>query len=57
VDNLLYHYTRRSEHRGVAEHAMRYPAGSEVARRFETGGVLLADLELRTDPPATRCGV
>jgi uncharacterized protein YyaL (SSP411 family) len=48
--NLLYHSTGRTEHRGVAEHAMRYLAAPEVARRFETGGVLLADLELRTDP-------
>jgi uncharacterized protein YyaL (SSP411 family) len=48
--NLLYHYTGRSEHRAVAERAMRYLAAPEIAQRFETGGVLLADLELRTDP-------
>src|SRR5262245_21346374 len=48
--NLLYHYTGRSEHRAVAERAMRYLAAPEIARRFETGGVLLADLEMRAEP-------
>ena len=48
--NLLFHYTGKAEHRRVAERAMRYLAVPEIATRFETGGVLLADLELRTEP-------
>jgi uncharacterized protein YyaL (SSP411 family) len=48
--NLLHHYTGKPEHRRIAEHALRYLAAPEVATRFETGGVLLADRELRSDP-------
>jgi hypothetical protein len=48
--NLLHRYTAKAEHRGIAERAMRHLAAPEVAKRFETGGVLLADLELRTEP-------
>ena len=38
--------TRKPAHRELAEHAMRYLADPEVARRPQTGGVLLADREL-----------
>jgi hypothetical protein len=48
--NLLHHYTGKPEHRRMAEHAMRYLAAPEVATRFETGGVLLAERELGSDP-------
>jgi hypothetical protein len=48
--NLLFHYTGREEHRKGAEHAMRYLAAPEVARRRPTGGILLAARELDGDP-------
>jgi len=48
--NLLYQYTGDSMHRAIAERAMRFLAVGEVARRPQPGGVLLADLELRTEP-------
>ncbi len=48
--NLLGHYTGKPAGRARAEHALRYLATPEVARRFNTGGVLLADGELRRDP-------
>jgi len=48
--NLLYQYTGRAAHRAVAERALRFLAVGEVARRPQPGGVLLADLELRTEP-------
>jgi uncharacterized protein YyaL (SSP411 family) len=48
--NLLARHTGRPADRERAEHAMRYLATPEVARRFNTGGVLLADSELRRDP-------
>ena len=48
--NLLHHYTGQPEHRRMAEHGLRFLASPEVATRFETGGVLLADRELRSEP-------
>lgn len=48
--NLLFHYTGKPGYRAVAERASAYLAAPEIAKRFETGGVLLADLELRTEP-------
>jgi uncharacterized protein len=48
--NLLFRYTGKPEHRQVAERALRFLAVPEVAKRVETGGVLLADLELRSEP-------
>jgi uncharacterized protein YyaL (SSP411 family) len=44
---LLARETGRPEHRTLALHALRWLAQPEVALRFETGGVLLADLEAR----------
>jgi hypothetical protein len=50
--NLLWHYTGRKEYRTAAESALRWVAAPAVAgRRFsDVGGVLLADLELNTEP-------
>jgi uncharacterized protein YyaL (SSP411 family) len=48
--NLLAHYTGKPEYRAMAEQAMRFLSVPEVARRFGTAGVLLADRELRTEP-------
>jgi uncharacterized protein YyaL (SSP411 family) len=50
--NLLWHYTGRQEYRAAAESALRWVAAPAVAgRRFaDVGGVLLADLELNTEP-------
>lgn len=48
--NLLFHYTGESRHRELARQALRYLATPEVARRFNTGGGLLADAEWRSDP-------
>jgi uncharacterized protein len=49
--NRLFRATGKPEHRRVAEQAMRFLAVPEVAKRFETGGVLLADLELHAEKP------
>jgi uncharacterized protein YyaL (SSP411 family) len=48
--NLLAEYTGQHEYREMAEHAMRYLAAPEVAKRFETGGILVADEEVRSSP-------
>jgi uncharacterized protein YyaL (SSP411 family) len=48
--NLLYRYSGKPLHRELAQHAMRYLATPEVATRFESGGVLLADRELASEP-------
>jgi hypothetical protein len=48
--NLLFHYTGKTAHRQMAEEAARYLANPQVARGFNTGGVLLADQELAADP-------
>ena len=50
--NELAHYTGRDGFRKNAEHAMRYLVTDEIAtyRRTEPG-ILLADREMRNDPP------
>lgn len=48
--NLLWHYTEQENHRRLRDQALAYLAVSEVALEFNTGGVLLADLESRRDP-------
>jgi hypothetical protein len=48
--NLLYRYTGRASDRRLAERAMRFLASPEVARRFSTASVLLADSELSAEP-------
>jgi hypothetical protein len=50
VANLAFHYTANPAHRALADEALRYLARPEVARRFNTGGVLLADWERARDP-------
>ena len=53
---LLARHTGRDAHRELAEQAMRFLAMPEVARRFNTGGVLLADRELRARPDGPSAG-
>jgi uncharacterized protein len=48
--NLLSHYTGEAAYRRMAEHAMSFLTLADVAARPEPGGVLLADLEMRTEP-------
>ena len=48
--NLLYRYTGRASDRRLAERAMRFLAIPDVARRFTTASVLLADSELSSTP-------
>ena len=48
--NLLFRYSGRASDRRLAERAMRFLARPEVARRFTTAAVLLADAELASDP-------
>jgi len=48
--NLLSRYTGNSEYRAMSEQAMRYLAAPEIAKYLPTGGTLLADRELSTDP-------
>ena len=48
--NLLWHYTEQEGHRRLRDQALSYLAVPEVALEFNTGGVLLADLESRRDP-------
>jgi hypothetical protein len=50
--NLLQQHTGKTEYRAMAEHAMRYLASPAVvkAQGYGTGGILLADRELRTEP-------
>jgi uncharacterized protein len=50
VANLAFHFTANPAHRALADEALRYLARPEVARRFNTGGVLLADWERARDP-------
>ena len=50
VANLAFHFTANPAHRALADEALRYLARPEVARRFNTGGVLLADWERTRDP-------
>jgi len=48
--NLLFCYTGKANYRDMAGHAMKYLSTPSVARRFSPAGILLADLELRTEP-------
>jgi hypothetical protein len=48
--NLLSHYLGDASYRRMAEGAMSFLSVAEVAARPETGGVLLADLEMGTEP-------
>jgi uncharacterized protein YyaL (SSP411 family) len=48
--NLLARFTGRDEHRRLAERAMGYLGHPDVAARFETAGVLLADEEMSAAP-------
>jgi uncharacterized protein YyaL (SSP411 family) len=50
VANLAFHYTGQAADRDLADAALGYLALPEVARRFNTGGVLLADGERARDP-------
>jgi uncharacterized protein YyaL (SSP411 family) len=50
VGNLLSRYTGSPAYRRMAEQAMAFLAMPDVAERPEPGGVLLADLELGTEP-------
>jgi uncharacterized protein YyaL (SSP411 family) len=49
--NLLFQYTGDSADRRLAEQAMAFLALPEVARKFSTASVLLADTELSATPP------
>jgi uncharacterized protein YyaL (SSP411 family) len=48
--NLLNYYTGKPEYRELAEIAMRYLATPDIAKRRPTAGVLLADLEMNSEP-------
>jgi uncharacterized protein YyaL (SSP411 family) len=48
--NLLHHYDGDPKHLAMARNAMRYLAAERVAKEWPVGGVLLADLELRSEP-------
>lgn len=48
--NLLYHYTGNTKHLAMAKNAMRYLSADLVAKDWPVGGVLLADLEMRSEP-------
>jgi uncharacterized protein YyaL (SSP411 family) len=51
--NLLQHHTGKEDYRAMAIHAMRYLAAPVVVERqgYGTSGILLADRELRSEPP------
>ena len=48
--NLLWHYSEQEGHKKLRDQALSYLAVPEVALEFNTGGVLLAELESRRDP-------
>ncbi len=48
--NLLSHYTGNKTYQAMAEAAMHYLAIPTIADGLPTGGVLLTDLELTSDP-------
>ena len=48
--NLLFRHTGRTSDRNLALLAMRFLAEPSIARRFTTASVLLADLELTSEP-------
>lgn len=49
--NLLWHYTRETKFKAMAEQAARYLAAPEIAKKHATAGVLLVQEELTTEPP------
>jgi uncharacterized protein YyaL (SSP411 family) len=49
-ENLLFQYTGNKVDREMTGRAMRYLAAPTVVGRFQPAGVLLADLESRSDP-------
>lgn len=51
--NLLHRHTGKETYRKMAEHAMRLLASPAMIEQqgFGTSGILLADRELRTEPP------
>ena len=49
--NLLFHYTGEGEYRRLAEETMAFLVLPDVARKFTTASVLLADSELSSTPP------
>jgi uncharacterized protein YyaL (SSP411 family) len=48
--NLLFRYSGKEEHRKLAEQALRYVSTPEIAKKPFTSGILLADLEMSSDP-------
>jgi uncharacterized protein YyaL (SSP411 family) len=48
--NLLARYTGNDQYRAMAELAMKFLATPAIARAFPTSGVLLANLEVSSDP-------
>ena len=50
---LLHHHTGKKQWKEMAEHAMRYLAAPATVERqgFSTSGILLADREMRMEPP------
>jgi len=49
--NLLFRYTGDDAHRRLSDRAMAFLAIPEVAERFSTASVLLADAERSAEPP------
>lgn len=50
LNNLLFHYTGKEDYKKLAQSAMRYLATPEVAKKRPVAGILLADLEISSDP-------
>jgi uncharacterized protein YyaL (SSP411 family) len=48
--NILYRYDGNEVHGDLAKHAMRYLAGAAIGLERPLPGVLLADLEISTEP-------
>jgi uncharacterized protein YyaL (SSP411 family) len=48
--NLLFHYTGKAEYEQLAKDAMRYLAAKQVVDRLPASSVLLADLEIGSEP-------
>lgn len=50
--NLLYHYSGKQQYKRMSEQAMRYLSTAEIARQRKVlvAGILLADMELTSDP-------
>jgi uncharacterized protein YyaL (SSP411 family) len=50
IANQLFHYTGKSAYKQMSEHAMRYLATPQIAKRLPTAGVLLAEMEISNEP-------